>query len=137
MTDDGKTPVDKYGPASLNTQCSTPSQELDMILESADQVIPWITQSPNVIICAWNAEVIQLCREGRIPRIYVSCEKEDDTVTDELILSRLRGIFQDKSGTYSVLSSTRTHAILFVSFSSEMDGLPKDEPSTPTTSTDT
>lgn len=136
MTDDGEIPMGQSGQASLNTQCSTPSQEMGVICESADQVIPWITQSPNAVICAWNAEVIELCRQGFIPRIYVSCER-DDTVTDELILSRLRDIFQDRSGTYSVLSSTRTHAILFVSFSSEMDGLPKERPDTPTTSTDT
>ena len=66
-----------------------------------------------------------------------SCEKEDDTVTDELILSRLRDIFEDKAGVYSVISSSPTRAILSVLFSNETDGLLKDEPDTPTTSTDT
>ena len=137
MTDDGEIPKEWFGQASSSASYSTPSLELGAICESAGQVIPWITQSKNAVICAWSAAVIRLCRSGHIPLIYVSCEKEDDTVTDELILSRLRDIFEDKAGVYSVISSSPTRAILSVLFSKKTDGLLKDEPNTPTTSTDT
>lgn len=99
------------------------------------KVTPLLTPPRSSEADAWNAEVIELCSEGFIPRIYGLLESPEGLKEDEWrdVISRLKVTGQLLSETFSVVSISTTRVLLLYSSFKKTSGSPEGSPSTPTT----
>lgn len=113
--------MEQYGQAGLNSLCTKISSQLALMSESATNVTPLVIVNPKQTLAAWRVEVSNAFRTGRIRRICISCQKhKGETMVD--ILLRLKGIFGEKSVSYSVVCDSPARTCVYISYSKPTTG---------------
>jgi len=95
-------------------------QMLASVCDGAQQkkVTPLITVLRSIPVSAMGVDYVTLFKNGRIPRIYLSIER-DPGMTAEGCISKLKAIFQLTNATFSVISSKPARVLICASYFKE------------------
>lgn len=107
--------MERYGQAGLNSPCTRLSAQLALMSGSATNVTPLIIVNRKQTLAAWRVEAANAFRTGRIRRICISCQKEKGE-TLLVIMSRLKGIFGERSVSYSVVCDSPARTCVYISY---------------------